>query len=141
MVTIMRFGRHRNLFKVILFSTILLTVAMVCLSCFDVWSLSVGWSFDFGLAFLGLSTFFLSFEKWVLFLGAIIICFLFVVVSLIILIGDFILKNSDLYHGVPSTCLSFWTGLLAFTAFFGIFEFVTFAFFYFEKRKRAKRLH
>ena len=138
MLTFARLDRDGTLFKVILFSTILLTVIMVCLSYFDVWSLSVGWSFILGFVFLGLSTFFISIEKYVLFLGTIIVCFLFSVASLIILIGDYFLTHSSLCHSEPSTALCFFAGLLSLSAFVGIFEFIGFAFVYYEKWKKSK---
>lgn len=141
MVTIARLDPEGRLLQVIVFLTILLTATMVCLSCFDVWNISVAWSLGFGFIFLGLSTFFLSIEKVLLVLITAILCVLFCVVSLIILLGHYFLTHSNLCDTEPSTALNFLAGLLLLIAFAGIFEFFGFAFIYIEKWKKAKRLH
>lgn len=140
MLTIAHLDPEGTLLKVIVFLTILLTAAMVCLSCFDVWNVSVVWSIVFGVIFLGLSTFFLSIEKVLLFLATVLLCVLFCIVSLVILVGHYFLTHSSLCDTEPNTALSFLAGLLLLTAFAGIFEFFAFALIYFEKWKRAKRL-
>lgn len=140
MVTIARLDPEGTLLKVIIFLTILLTAAMVCLSYFDIWNISIAWSVAFGVIFLGLSTFFLSIEKVLLFLASAVLCLLFCIVSLIILVGHYLLLNSNLCDTEPNTALSFLVGLLLLVAVAGIFEFFAFALVYFEKWKRAKRL-
>ena len=141
MVTIARLDPEGTLLKVIVFLTILLTAAMVCLSCFDVWNVSVVWSIVFGVIFLGLSTFFLSIEKVLLVLVSAVLCMLFCIVSLLILVGHYFLTHSNLCDTEPSSALSFWAGLLLLVAVAGIFEFIAFALVYIEKWKRAKRPH
>ncbi len=140
MLTIAHLDPKGILLKVIAFFSILLTAVMVCLSCFDVWNISVAWSIGFGVIFLGLSTFFLSIEKVLLFLATVLLCVLFCIVSLIILIGHYFLQHSNLCDNEPNIAISFWAGFLLLTAFAGIFEFFAFALVYFEKWKRAKRL-
>lgn len=141
MVTIARLDPEGTLLKVIVFLTILLTAAMICLSCFDVWNVSVVWSIVFGVIFLGLSTFFLSIEKVLLVLVSAVLCMLFCIVSLIILVGHYFLLHSNLCDTEPSSALSFLAGLLLLIAFAGIFEFIAFALVYIEKWKRPKRSH
>ena len=138
MVTIARLDPEGTLLKVIIFLTILLTAAMVCLSYFDIWNISIAWSVAFGVIFLGLITFFLSID--LLFLASAVLSLLFCIVSLIILVGHYLLLNSNLCDTEPSTALSFLAGLLLLVAVAGIFEFFAFALVYFEKWKRAKRL-
>ena len=140
MVTIARLDPEGTLLKVIIFLTILLTAAMVCLSYFDIWNISIAWSVAFGAIFLGLSTFFLSIEKVLLFLASAVLCLLFCIVSLVIFVGHYFLTHSSLCDTEPNTALSFLAGLLLLVAVAGIFEFFAFALVYFEKWKRAKRL-
>lgn len=85
MVTIARLDPEGTLLKVIIFLTILLlTAAMVCLSYFDIWNISIAWSVAFGVIFLGLITFFLSID--LLFLASAVLSLLFCIASLIILV-------------------------------------------------------